>query len=574
MPDVAESARREIDDERADLLEALRRLNSRRNSLVPVAQLAPELLTQIFMLNTLFDYPPQNTAFRVAPTLKNCSHVCQYWRRVVLACPALWSRSLNLHMETPEWTSEILKRSNPMPLDIHADSAIGAASSIYDNVDLALDHVPRLRVLNLWAPVFVMSRLVKKLNKAAPSLEELSLHNSTDANIFDVPASLFASHTSRLRRLELLNCNLRWDSPMLRGLTHLQLSGMSPCARPTFATLLSTLSQMSMLETLSLSHILPLSDVLETSFPKIHLPMLAQLRLEDGIIGCTTVLDHLIFPPTIILHLNCWASRPRSDYSAILTLIHTKFCANLLERVHIRCTSQEISVEGWTTSDDDFDFDDCFARHVFISFHWGWDITDNDIDRIPELMCATFSTLSFTRLRRLGILVDHSQIAVQDSTWDNLFSHASTVQHLRIRDPFTGPFFPLVRGQHQHQHPHAKAATPERLSLPSLRYLLIEDADFAHFASRESKCGLLLKWLDHRKRMNAPIEVVQIRSCGHIGPEVVEQLRSAVPIVKWDGVDREAFFFDDGLGFMPRHETGLEDAMIISRFEGTFFPLN
>ena len=421
-----------------------------------------------------------------------------------------------------------------MPIDILADCE-GGLSYLFENVFLALDYVPRIRVLNLWATRDVLDKLVAKLVEPAPCLESLSLRNSSKSSILDLSPPLLHLQTPRLRRLEFCNCNFRWDSPMLRGLTHFQVFRMSPEARPSFPTLLAVLSLMPMLEILSLVEALPKPMNYDKSLPTIHLSQLSQLRLEGGVTDCSYMLEHLTFPPTVNLHLKCNAAGPQSHNSKILALIGARFGGNILQRVHIHCTAQEISILGWITLDFRFDSEEYFTQHMSICFHWEWD--DNETDKIPTLMCATMNSLCLTKLWCLGVFVDQDRIKISNSTWAVLLTHTSTVQHLCIRDPAGGPFFALVQ--------EGSNGNTLRVLLPSLRWLLIQDADFSHFATAESKCGLLLDWLERRRRMGAVIEDVQILSCGHITEETVELLSSSVANIYWDGIDRDMYSSDD-----------------------------
>ncbi|KDQ51403.1 hypothetical protein JAAARDRAFT_140488, partial [Jaapia argillacea MUCL 33604] len=104
-----------IDSEIAAHLESIRQLCTKRNSLVPISRLPPEVLASIFV-----QHVAQND-LRSPLLSSGCSadwwiavtHVCKHWREVALATPMLWC---SLPFQRSDLVPEMIVRSRMAPL--------------------------------------------------------------------------------------------------------------------------------------------------------------------------------------------------------------------------------------------------------------------------------------------------------------------------------------------------------------------------------------------------------------------------------------------------------------------------
>ncbi|KAI0039415.1 hypothetical protein FA95DRAFT_1026921, partial [Auriscalpium vulgare] len=103
-----------VDDEAVSA--ARRALRQKRNSLLPVARLPPEILRDIFTFCSEMDHPRIQVRYYHVGWLK-VTHVCRNWRNVALAHLGLWTHiSYSLG---PGWTETFAERAQTMPLVAH-----------------------------------------------------------------------------------------------------------------------------------------------------------------------------------------------------------------------------------------------------------------------------------------------------------------------------------------------------------------------------------------------------------------------------------------------------------------------
>ncbi|KAI0277170.1 hypothetical protein BGY98DRAFT_900306, partial [Russula aff. rugulosa BPL654] len=95
--------------------ESIRSLLTRRNTLVPISVLPPEILARVFHL--LVRKEPPFCGRRKNLGWIRVTHVCRHWRQVALGDSSLWSKISGMLANT-KWISEMLARAKNAPLDI------------------------------------------------------------------------------------------------------------------------------------------------------------------------------------------------------------------------------------------------------------------------------------------------------------------------------------------------------------------------------------------------------------------------------------------------------------------------
>ncbi|KAI0263255.1 hypothetical protein BC834DRAFT_791067, partial [Gloeopeniophorella convolvens] len=101
---------KQIDDAKRGTLS----MRTRRNALVPISILPPELLARIFHFHALNDPPlvDDESLGWIVDT-----HVCRYWRQAALGDGSLWGDIKGFPARN-RWIPEMVARSKDAPLNV------------------------------------------------------------------------------------------------------------------------------------------------------------------------------------------------------------------------------------------------------------------------------------------------------------------------------------------------------------------------------------------------------------------------------------------------------------------------
>jgi hypothetical protein len=290
-----ELGRQKIDKEIQDAhdAEVVRKLKTRRNTLAYISRIPTEITSRIFIILAYSCSERSDLSWIPAVTA-----VCGHWRAIALECPDLWCY---IDFSKPIWVEEMLKRSRMAPLIIKAEYP---STKQVDAIRLALQHFSRIKELHLTASRDTIVKLIDPIDKPALLLQSLHLSDSYaygGSDAYALPERLFIRDGHHLHRLELINCSISWDSPLLCGLVHLKLK--TSVKGPTTVQLLEILEKMPLIETLALGGPLPATSGNTTRV--LHLSHLTSLRLHSSAPACANVLNHISFPASTSLALRC-----------------------------------------------------------------------------------------------------------------------------------------------------------------------------------------------------------------------------------------------------------------------------
>jgi hypothetical protein len=307
-----------IDAEIKSLEDSLRVLKLRCNALSPVSSLPPEVFAAIFSLLCL----PGTSSLGGEPDLHlarlRVSHVCHQWREITLNQPLLWSY-IDFTILSMAGAAEILVRAKSVPLYLEATISghrWGDArfSTFREELQARVRHIRYLRTSA--EPVHLQSTL-KGLVSPAPTLEYLSLssrggyRNKRIGERPFIPDTLFSGSAPRLSCLELCDCNISWESPLMKGLKYLEILTPSTIARPKLGVWLSALNEMPQLETLTLHSASPIAPPIPPDVARtVTLPSLARLDILASPGDCALALAHLDLPALTWLCLTTISSGP------------------------------------------------------------------------------------------------------------------------------------------------------------------------------------------------------------------------------------------------------------------------
>jgi F-box-like len=227
IQDSPRNLRRVINKKLRKLETSARVLKLRRNALVPISHLAPEVLEIIFsflFLPEKFE-PSMTGGKRDRLAWLRVSHVCHRWREIALNQPRFWSR-INFNTLTLAGVTCVLSRSKMAPLVLEAN-----LSDVYwdwyrqDTFRKQLmDHISHISQLNIIADSLSLNSVFRKLVSPAPILDSLSVivNNITSSGMeiltkIPLPLSLFDGMAPRLSILRLTQCEISWTSPLLKA---------------------------------------------------------------------------------------------------------------------------------------------------------------------------------------------------------------------------------------------------------------------------------------------------------------------------------------------------------------------
>ncbi|KDQ61415.1 hypothetical protein JAAARDRAFT_203934 [Jaapia argillacea MUCL 33604] len=566
-----------IDSDIASHFESIRQLCTKRNSLVPVSRLPPEVLANIFQHATQSDLSLGFALGSPAVWWIAITYVCRCWREVALATPSLWC-SLPFHR--PKWVPEMIARSKIAPLQVEVASE---SSRVLPQIRMALEHMPRIRVLGLELRASDFRTL--PLTSPAPLLHTLKLFNWITEDPLPIPENAFDLVTPSLRQLELTGCAPSWDSPMFSGLTCLRLhtSFDLVSARPSFTRLPEILGSNPLLESLSLINCLPpVSTDSRPSSPPILLPMLTKLHLEGEALCCSLLVSSLSVPPIIALKLSSFAStssRFTSLFASAKKLIIST--SVLCLEISTSWTRATVTLKGY---DRPFPSSHIIPEEIDTtkgaSVHWDRTPHIEFCLRLSEVLsearseCAEkiltegCSLMDLTRLEEIHADTDvhMTKGTINESWWRRLFEKLQRVKTLTVSGRACFPaLFALGKSVEQTKSGMETvkpgraaivlAGSPSRLSsapttriggpilLPNLTTLSINFADldeaFYRSASQISApfIDVLKKMLKWRKKYGKRVEKLLLGGCSHTDLDVLDGIWATVGDIGWDGED-------------------------------------
>lgn len=595
---TADIARHHIDIEVQKLEDSIRSLKSRRNVLAPISRLPPEILSKIFAFCA-----SENPSTGKPLHWIKVSHISRYWRAVALDSPSLWG---NIVTTRPRWTEEMVKRSKMARLTLDADLSC-VTPRIFEAVQLVLQHITRISDLRLVASSATINRLVTGLPIDAPFLESLSLSVPRNNRFgmdedFTLPQSLFSGDISQLQHLELVKCNINWDSSLLTGLTVLKLSDIPLLARPTTSQLLDVLEKMPAMEILHLHEVLPSVDD-ETMLSRvpdriIALPHLSHIAVISTVPECTNLFKHITIPSSVTFYLNTRGTdTTNQDFSGLFNSFSNSHNIGVstearnigfskpIHTLHIQFINPVgLVIQGWSNG-------------APLGPSWGSNRPQTPLERqgnllpmnlgstkaqyelnlswrqyepaaVEAIVIGACKMLSLIKLKSLRI--SHSS-DVNKETWAALFGTLPRLQNIQLRGCSAETFIPALREEPIFDgNPSSTPTTPTGsqsfssarkpglwrrkstippVCFPDLRTLTFEEVDFKDRTPELIPGTTVLGLMDclmERAEKKAEVQELRLTACTHLFKEEVEELKEIVADVDWDGIERGGLFRQHG----------------------------
>jgi hypothetical protein len=325
--DTPEHLRRAIDAELKSLEKTALTLKLRRNALVPISRLPPETIAIIFSFLSLprdhVQLSTRGEQYKLA--WLRVSHVCHRWREIALNHPRFWSY-IDFTTLTLAGATEVLSRSKMAPLELEANFSrvfweAARFTALREQLVAHLSHTCRLSIT---AKSIELQKIVDQVVTPAPTLEWLSLTvddkdrlpNGMPARTA-TPSNLFDGSAPRLSCLYLDHCDIRWTSPLFKGLRILNIQTSSLSARPELGEWLDAMDEMLKLETLVACSATPIAPMIGTHIVEptrvITRSSLAHLHLAGSASDCAFALAHLILPALITVRIDAIAELSEGD---------------------------------------------------------------------------------------------------------------------------------------------------------------------------------------------------------------------------------------------------------------------
>ncbi|KAF9466077.1 hypothetical protein BDZ94DRAFT_1252052 [Collybia nuda] len=540
------------------------------------------------------------------------SHVSRHWRAVALDSPSLWG---NIVTTRPRWTEEMLKRSKMASLTLEADLSC-ITPRISEAIQLALQHITRIRDLKLVASSSTLNKLITSLQINAPILQSLSLSIPRNTRFgvegdLTLPEGCFRGDVSQLRALELVKCNINWGSPLLSGLTVLKLSDISILARPTTQQLLDVLEKMPSLEILHLQEALPNvgDETISTCAPDriIKLLHLSHITVTSTVPECVNLLERITIPADITYHLNTRGTDiTKQDFSGIfnsfsgthradsdaetknsqvkpINTLHIQFVnpVGLVVKGWLRAplgppwginSALQPDLEQWGNSGS-INLGSTKAQYE-LNFSW----RQHEPAAIEAIIIGVCQMLPLTKLKSLRI--SHSS-DVKKETWAALFGNLPRLQNIQLKGCSAETFIPALREEpiFDQSSPtptgcrsllsakrpglrRTKSAIPP-VCFPNLRTLTLEEVDFVDRSISEPTSSMavstFMDCLMERTEKKADVHDLRLTSCSHLFEDDVEKLKEIVTEVSWDGIERGGFYEDVDNADLDAYVYGYDD---------------
>ena len=396
-------------------------------------------------------------------------------------------------------------------------------------------------------PGLNLEKYFRDLPKSAPQLHTLCISNTSGFPFFSIDED-FLYDTERLRRVELINCKIGWDSRLLTGLTRLHLED-SLKANSSIIQFFHALQQMPALTDLHLKDSIPDSEGL-TTYPVVNLPCLRVLYISSGVGALTTVLRHITIPNSAILHLTCRENRSTQiDFSNFLSVLVTKFLSSLvIQSLGLRLLNdplldddnetQGLEFNLWTTpiiqdfgssqSQRQIVIQDFESSQFQIQLVMTWP-SPQPHNHVKALTCA-FDAMSLPFLTQLHIsTLDY----IDSQIWVETFGKLPHLRRVSVQGSTSSSFLEALAYK-------TKAAEKSKtahcnVSFPKLLFIDLEGT----FNSRDPRSilvDMLLDCLMERCERKAAVQVLRLCCCYNTRSDDVERLKEIVVNVIWDGI--------------------------------------
>lgn len=519
-------------------------LKARRNALAPVLKLPPELLHRIFAYiqedserlpeqsRTHLPTHPGLTALRAWNVV---TQVCNRWRQIALNASTLWTKP---PIESKPWTIEMLKRSKTAGLTLDLTSDTPSTNNA------AMGHIKHIKTLKIhYESANQLKLLFMGLSDDAPQLENLSItvnvrqgFGMRDREIgrFLLQPSTFRG-TKALRRLTLSGVDVKWESALFHGLTHLSLRNLSSECKPTWKQLMEMLEQMPDLQALDLDRAFP--SATSSSASPLHLPQLKELAVYSILTEVHSFFSHITFPRLKRLYVGCRSTEAGSvDYASVITAL-SRSCHSpdtlgvaairKLELHQRMAATYGFCIEGFSDLSRPNRINSVESDLEFLFGPPIGDDTAEDTHPDNRVVRDVFSRLSFVNVTDLAITAG---IAINARVLAESFGRLPRLSTIRISSSTSREMIKALTVTDAGD----LTTRPEDVVFRALHTIVFEWVAFSPHAPYDPRVEELQDLLMQRCEYGAPIQHLRFNFCRFLKPADIARFAEIVPDVHWD----------------------------------------
>ncbi|TFK66162.1 hypothetical protein BDN72DRAFT_844713 [Pluteus cervinus] len=312
LTDIHAEERATIDQEIAELRSRIRILNSRRNHLLPIARIPPELITQIFSFTQ--GRNPGEIDYKYYDWTV-VTQISSEWRNIAISSPELWTRMVQKGSgQLSQWAITSFSRSCAAPLCVDLINLnLVIKGNIMEFVFSVLSQMYRIQRLNISimygdSESLEWGRLKGFLETPAPRMEGLSIRAHTRREMFP-PFRLFGGNAPALCELSLWRFQLHWNHSPSEHLTQLKLAGFDmgmPIRLQDLIDVLSITEHLQDLQVADRSVVFSPVVLPQHVQEAIPLPHLNTLSLIIDWEVCVALFSAVSIPSKTVISVTTW----------------------------------------------------------------------------------------------------------------------------------------------------------------------------------------------------------------------------------------------------------------------------
>ena len=488
--------------------------------------LAPELIPHVFkipneVLGVIFLLNATSTKGKMDDPLRTtmgASQVCQRWRNVALSYPELWSCVMDFQKDPFLLLIELLRRSDPVPIDVGKDdqqvtlrSGDGRAL-----LEILTASTQRIRTFNVEIGLSDFKEHLANMfiQYPAPHLEFLGLNVNGD-----LEELLSQARVPALRRLHLIDCDIDKilfitpKLPLFATLTELSTKDVEYISISTWVLILL---QTPSLRWLSILDSVAPTDEVQSRRVKAPLPELSMLSLLGRFNDCVSLIDHIVAPPLCSLRLECdlvpvgkeldqalhIAEQWTSQWS-LRNVIARRLCVvSIVSRTLIVGNPNWFgTLNAWGTCEAASVRSKCHIDGTsMLSFHFNW-ASSEEASSCSHRLVSSFRPI-FSVAESLILWVDDDMFSFHENTRaiEEILPSFYNLRVLHVTDELVVFIIFLL------YNPELQEGSSDIL-LPSLKTLYFMDPKFGE----NDKCfDTLLSLVQQRKLIHSPIQNINI----------------------------------------------------------------
>ncbi|KAF9051800.1 hypothetical protein BJ165DRAFT_1608541 [Panaeolus papilionaceus] len=562
----------------------IRRVQTLRNSYLPISRLPTEILCKVF---ACVRDMPETRSFPATPHVnilrawvKSITHVCHHWRLAALNCPELWSY-LEFNKDPPSWMELQLKRSRKAPLSVIFISPQGDRC---EKVLLsALSQPSRLHSLSiLGATSDTIEKYMKTVRRVhAPFLQRLQVIEKFQEGIWysprnmsrkQLPPDIFSGGTPSLREVEIYGNPVPFTSLIFKDLCILKLK-TPPSALVSLPDFIDALHRSPNLKELDVHFSIRQTLSYSPKPRSIILPHVERLHLEATLPNCQAILKHLSLPISAklgieLIDINVVADLPidpeaYSDTKSLMSAIEQAWMSEPLASN----SATDKGALAIRSLDYDLNSDeDSFSIRVWLDSRQLTSLHSFNLnsDNAPlEIFSQGFSSpIEHSPEVFKELALDHLESAcirtVSPLVWHS-FMMLPSLTSLGVDGTSAATFFSLVLEDNLLRSNNATLVHPtlqppaknKKICAPSIRFpnlvnLSFSEVDFGHSSYGYTTPGTceqvpidfgddFIEYLNLRRGHHTPIERVHFKSCINFTTAYHKEVLGMVKDVEWDG---------------------------------------